>query len=123
MVANFSGNVRLSRRWTGSFRYSGSTGKPYTPDNVALSMAQDRDVYDLTKINSLRAANYSRLDLRAEWTHSIERGTLTMHFGLDNALATSNFSSNEWMVNNPTGGTLEQKQMPIFPDFGFRYSY
>jgi hypothetical protein len=123
VVANFAGNARLSKHWTASFRYSGSTGKPYTPDNLALSMAQDRDVYDLTKINSLRASMYSRLDLRAEWTHPMQRGVLTVHAGLDNALGTSNFYSNEWMIQNPAGGTLEQKQMPMFPDGGIRYSY
>jgi hypothetical protein len=123
VVANFAGNARLSKRWTASFRYSASTGKPYTPDDLALSTAQDRDVYDLTKINSLRASMYSRLDLRAEWTHPMRRGVLTAHLGLDNALGTSNFYSNEWMIQNPAGGTLEQKQMPMFPDGGIRYSY
>jgi hypothetical protein len=123
VVANFAGNARLGRGWTASFRYSGSTGKPYTPDNLVLSTAQDRDVYGLTRINSLRAPMYSRLDFRAEWTHPVRRGLLTVHVGLDNALGASNFYANEWMVNNPNGGTLEQKQMPRFPDGGVRYSY
>ena len=123
VVANFAGNARLSKHWTASFRYSASTGKPYTPDNLALSMAQDRDVYDLTQLNALRAPMYSRLDLRAEWTHTVKRGVLTVHVGLDNALGTSNFYSNEWMINNIAGGTLEQKQMPMFPDGGVRWSY
>ena len=123
VVANFAGNARLSKYWTSSFRYSGSTGKPYTADDMALSTAQDRDVYDLAQINSLRAAMYSRLDLRAEWTHPMRRGALTVHLGLDNVLGTSNFYSNEWMVQCPSCGTLEQKQMPRFPDGGVRYSY
>jgi len=123
VVANFAGNARLGKRWTASFRYSGSTGKPYTPDNLALSTAQDRDVYDLTQVNSLRAPTYSRLDFRVEWTRAMGRGLLTVHVGLDNALGTSNFYANQWMVNEPGGGTLEQKQMPRFPDGGVRYSY
>jgi hypothetical protein len=53
----------------------------------------------------------------------VNRGVLTVHVGLDNALGTSNFYSNEWMVNNIAGGTLEQKQMPMFPDGGVRWSY
>ncbi|MGD0798855.1 MAG: TonB-dependent receptor [Acidobacteriaceae bacterium] len=125
VVANFAGNALLGRGWTGSFRYSGSTGKPYTPDNLTLSEAQDRDVYDLTQINSLRAPMYSRLDFRVEWTRPLRRGSMSVHIGLDNALATSNFYSNEWMPRclGPGCGTLEQKQMPRFPDGGVRYSY
>jgi len=123
VVANFAGNAVLGRGWTASFRYSASTGKPYTPDNMAISSDQDRDVYDLSQLNSLRAPMYSRLDFRAEWTHPIHHGSLAVHIGLDNALATSNFYSNQWLIQNPSGGTLEQKQMPIFPDFGVRYSF
>jgi hypothetical protein len=123
VVANFAGSAVLGKGWTASFRYSGSTGKPYTPDNMALSSAQNRDVYDLGQMNSLRAPMYSRLDFRAEWTHRMGRGSMMVHVGLDNALGTSNFYSNEWMVNCPNCGTLEQKQMPRFPDGGVRYSY
>jgi hypothetical protein len=124
-VANFSGNMQLGKGWTASFRYSGATGRPYTPDNIALSMSQDRDVYDLTQLNSLRAPMYSRLDFRAEWTHPMHRGFLTVHVGLENALGTSNFYSNQWMprCNGGTCGTLEQDQTPRFPDGGVRYSY
>jgi hypothetical protein len=125
VVANFSGNMQLGKGWTASFRYSGATGRPYTPDNIALSMSQDRDVYDLTQLNSLRAPMYSRLDFRAEWTHPMHRGFLTVHVGLENALGTSNFYSNQWMprCNGGTCGTLEQDQTPRFPDVGVRYSY
>jgi len=126
VVANFSGNTQLGKGWTASFRYSGSTGKPYTPDNMALSTAQDRDVYDLSQLNSLRAPMYSRLDFRAEWTHPVRRGSLVVHAGLENALGTSNFYSNQWMPrckHNADCTTQEQDQMPRFPDVGVRYSY
>jgi hypothetical protein len=125
VVANFAGNANLGRGWSASFRYSTATGRPYTPDNLALSEAQDRDVYDLTQINSLRAPMYSRLDFRAEWTHPVRRGALSVHIGLTNALGTSNFYSNEWMprCTGSSCGTLEQQQMPRFPDAGVRYFY
>lgn len=125
VVANISGNVVLRRGWTASFRYSGATGKPYTPDDLAMSYAQNRDVYDLTQLNSLRAPMYSRLDFRAEWTHRVGRGDLMVHVGMENALGTSNFYSNEWRPRcaGPGCGTLEQDQMPRFPDGGLRYSY
>jgi hypothetical protein len=136
VVGNVSGNALLGKGWTASFRYSGSSGKPYTPDNYALSLEQGRDVYDLTQLNSQRAPDYSRLDFRAEWTHPMKRGTMMLHVGLDNALGTSNFYSNLWMpqykgtVNGQLsysgpviGGTQEQTQMPRFPDGGMKYTF
>jgi hypothetical protein len=125
VVANISGNALLGKGWTASFRYSGATGRPYTPDNLALSAAQDRDVYDLTQLNNLRAPMYSRLDFRAEWTHPLRHGLLTVHAGLENALGASNFYSNQWRprCTGPGCGTLEQDQMPRFPDGGVQYSY
>jgi hypothetical protein len=95
---------------------------------MALSESQNRDVYDLTQVNSLRASMYSRLDFRAEWTHPVRRGSLTVHIGLENALGTDNFYSNQWRPNcqiafNQVCGTLEQEQMPRFPDAGLRYFY
>jgi hypothetical protein len=125
VVANLSGNALLGRGWTASFRYSGASGKPYTPDNLPLSEAQDRDVYDLTQLNRLRAPMYSRLDFRAEWTHPMHRGLLAVHGGLENALGTTNFYSNQWRprCSGSGCGTLQQDQMPRFPDGGIRYVY
>jgi hypothetical protein len=125
VVTNFSGNVVLGKGWTASARYSMSTGKPYTPDNLSLSTAQDRDVYDLSRLNSLRAPLYSRLDFRSEWTRPMRGGIFKVHFGLENALGTTNFYSLLWRprcLNDPSCGVLQQNQMPRFPDFGVRFS-
>jgi TonB dependent receptor len=122
VVANFSGYAQLSKGWAASFRYSASTGKPYTPDDPELSYQQDRDVYDLTKLNSVRAPTYSRLDFRWEWTHPVHRGLLKVHFGLENAMGTTNFYELLWRPHCPDCGVLQQNQMPTFPDFGINFS-
>ena len=122
VVANVSGNAILGKGWTASFRYSASTGKPYTPDNVALSFAQDRDIYDLSQLNGLRAPMYSRLDFRGEWTHPLAGGIFKIHIGLENALGATNFYSFLWRPNCDACGVLQQNQMPTFPDFGLRFS-
>ena len=95
---------------------------------MALSIAQDRDVYDLTQINGVRAPMYSRLDFRWEWTHQLRRGSLVTHFGLENALDRTNFYSNQWRSNcqislNTVCGVLQQNQMPMFPDAGLRWAF
>jgi hypothetical protein len=128
LVGNIMGDMQLGRGWATSFRYSGATGRPYTPDNIALSEAQNRDVYDLTQINAVRAPMYSRLDFRWEWTHQLRRGSLVTHFGLENALDRTNFYSNEWRPNcqisfNSACGVLQQNQMPMFPDAGLQWVF
>ena len=68
---------------------------------------------------------YSRLDFRAEWTHPVRRGSLSAHVGLENALGTTNFYSNQWMPWWKGQGpkVAQQDQMPRFPDIGLRYFY
>jgi hypothetical protein len=123
LVANISGNCDLGKSSIVSFRYSGTSGKPYTPDDLALSDAQERDVYDLSQINAVRAPAYKRLDLRFEHSRPVSRGVMTWHVGLENALGTSNFYSNQWRPRAGDLGVLTQDQMPRFPDGGVKYSY
>jgi hypothetical protein len=123
LVANISGSYYLGKNSTLTFRYSGASGKPYTPDNIALSDIQERDVYDLAQINAVRAPAYSRLDIRLEHSRTISRGVLTWHVGLENVLGTSNFYSNQWRPRAGDLGVLAQDQMPRFPDGGIKYSY
>jgi hypothetical protein len=129
LVGNVMGFTTLGKGWTFSFRYSGSTGRPYTPDDMVLSAAQDRDVYDLSRLNALRAPMYSRLDVRGEWTHQFRHGQLFTHVGLENATSRTNFYALQWMpicqiaFPGQVCGTLQQNQMPMFPDAGVRFSY
>jgi hypothetical protein len=48
------------------------------------------------------------------------------HIGLENALGTSNFYSNEWrprLKGLEDVGVLAQEQMPRFPDGGVKWSF
>lgn len=123
LVANVQGHWKMGKGVETTVRYSGASGRPYTPDNLALSISQDRDVYDLTRINSVRSAAYSRLDLRIEHTNLFYNRRLTWYIGLENALGTTNFYSNAWRPRCPKCGVLEQDQMPRFPDGGIQMSF
>lgn len=123
IVANLGLIWNMGRSTIGTVRYGTSSGRPFTPDNLTLSLAQNRDVYDLGKINSLRSAAYSRLDLRLEHSKRIHAGIATWHIGLQNALGTSNFYSNQWRPRCPKCGVLQQDQMPRFPDGGVEYRF
>ena len=99
-----------------------TSGKAYTPDNMALSTAQDRDVYDLTKVNADRSSAYERLDFRLEQSHKMGNGTFTWHAGLENALNRKNFYSYAWQPRTDEG-VQQQNQMPRLPDGGFKYVF
>ena len=123
LTANVTGLWKFGRGFDMSWRYATSSGKPYTPDNMALSYAQDRDVYDLTQVNAVRARAYSRLDFRVEQSLKVRGGAMTWHAGLQNAMGTKNFYCYQWMPDIAPGGQSEQDQMPRFPDGGVKYSF
>ena len=121
--ANVTGVWSVGRGTTLSWRYSAASGKPYTPDNLALSAAQNRDVYDLTRVNGLRSRAYERLDFRLEHERKVVRGIMMWHVGLQNALNRKNFYSQTWEPRMAGGGVAEQDQMPLFPDGGVRFRF
>jgi hypothetical protein len=121
LQANVTGVWRMPHHFTASWRYTITSGVPYTPDNMALSSAQNRDVYDLTQVNAVRAPAYRRLDFRIEQTHKLGFGQMTWHAGLENALNNKNFYDLLWQHN--IGGQSEQTQMPLFPDGGVKYVF
>jgi len=106
-----------------SMRYGAASGRPYTPDNMAESIAQDRDVYDLTRINGLRSQSYGRLDFKLEQSRRMIKGIMTWHVGLENALDRKNFYEYMWEPRSNPPGVSEQDQMPLFPDGGVKYSF
>jgi hypothetical protein len=123
LVANIESYWSIGKGVAITIRYSGASGRPYTPDDLMLSRSQNRDVYDLARINSARSAPYSRLDFRVERSRVFYHRTMTWHIGLENALGATNFYSNAWRPRCPKCGTLEQDQMPRFPDGGVRLSF
>jgi hypothetical protein len=123
LTANLTGVWRMGRSLTLSGRYTQTSGRPYTPDIMPLSLAQDRDVYDLTRINAVRSTGYHRLDFRFEQAFKVRSGLLTWHAGLENALNNKNFYSFAWQPRANGQGDAEQDQMPLFPDGGIKYSF
>jgi hypothetical protein len=121
LQANFTGVWRMVHKLTFSWRYTVTSGVPYTPDNLPLSYAQNRDVYDLNQINAVRAPAYRRLDFRIEQTRRVGLGQMTWHAGLENALNNQNFYDQLWQPR--IGGDAVQTQMPLFPDGGVKFVF
>ena len=123
LSVNVSGTWSVGHNMVLSARYNTTSGRPYTPDNLPLSIAQDRDVYDLSNINGMRSASYRRLDFRFEQTRKIRNGFLTWHAGLQNATNHQNFYTELWTPRNGATTPTEQDQMPLFPDGGIKYAF
>ena len=131
LIANVSSYLTIGKGFALSTRYSGASGRPYTPDNITESYAQDRDVYDLSQVNLARSNPYGRLDIRIERKTKLGSGTLDWNVGLLNALNQKNFYDQVWAsradtvknhVKYPLGDS-EQDQTPRFPEGSLKYTF
>ena len=130
LVVNASAMLRLGRGFSVSTRYGVASGRPYTPDIIAASIQQDRDVANLSAINLGRSQYYGRLDVRVEQKVRLPRGSLIWNVGLLNALDRANFYEYVWaprvpyLLENPSlSGLTEQDQLPRFPEGSFKYVF
>jgi hypothetical protein len=125
-IANVSTNMNVGKGYGASARWGSASGRPYTPYDLPASIAQNRPIHDLTKMNSLRAPYYARLDAQITKDISMRGMHLVLYGGVDNILNRQNFLTYAWMplwqsdpkVQSPVG---ELYQMPIFPNFGVRF--
>jgi len=124
-VVNAGGVGHFGHGVVVSGRYGFASGRPYTPFNMAESLAQNRPIYDLNRINVPRAPYYSRLDAQMSKELRIRAVFLEVYLGVDNILNRSNFLAYAWMARyevnsqtrNPVGTLWET---PVFPNFGVR---
>lgn len=102
IMGNLMLNLRLPARIQLNGRESISSGKVYCPFDKEASIAQDRGIYDLTRINSVRGPLYNRLDIELDRRFSVGRGELNLQLGAQNVLNRGNLYGYVWMNNCPT---------------------
>jgi hypothetical protein len=125
-ITNFAGIQRLGRGYELSARFGYATGRPYTPFDLSDSSAQNRAIYDVSRMNALRAPYFARFD--AQLNKDFTKGGLhlQLYMGANNILNRANFMSYVWLPNAWISSTYidpvyEIHQMPIIPNFGLRY--
>ena len=132
MIANATGNLRLPMGIQLDLRESASSGRLYTPFDLADSLAQSRGIYDLTRINALRGPLYNRLDAELERRFRAGRGVVEVHAGAENILNRGNLLGYVWLDNcqpgqicNNSGGEPITKvdQIGRYPVFSARYEF
>jgi len=120
-VFNLLGGYRLSPAWELSARLSFLSGRPFTPYDQAVSAAQRRGVYDLTRVNAERAPDYGRVDIRVDRTFTVSGQPLNVFVGVQNVTNRRNFASYTW--NRRTNTQQFGDQQGIFPILGFDWRF
>lgn len=131
LVVNSMGSLRLSKNWEIEARESFITGRPFTPFDIENSLAQDRGIYDLARINGLREPFYNRVDLEVERKFHIRKGLLDVHAGADNIFDRRNALGIVWLPNcelvpdciNRQAPFETLPQMGLYPAFNARYQF
>jgi len=131
-IGNTTGTYRTPKHYELSWRYTYTSGRPYTPYLLQQSMEQNRPIYDVSRINALRGPDYSRLDLEGDRSFFLGGRRLVTYVGLDNATNHRNFLGYYWMPRidaywgcegNPQNCLTEVDGLSIYPDGGIRYRF
>jgi len=120
-VFNLLGGYRLSPRWEVSARVSYLSGRPFTPYDQAASTDQRRGVFDLTRVNGERAADYARIDIRVDRTFTVAGRPFSLFAGVQNVTNRRNFAGYRW--NRRTNRQQFGEQQGIFPILGFDWRF
>lgn len=121
VVLNVVGGFQWRPAWLFTARVAYLTGRPYTPFDEALSTAQRRGVFDLTRVNDVRAEAYSRIDVRAERRLTVNGKPVTFFFGVQNIANRQNFAGIGW--NRRTNTPEVNDQQGLFPILGLDWAF
>lgn len=124
LVLNASGVYRAGRGVEVAVRYQYSTGRSYTPFLIEAATQQNRPIYDLSKVNAVRAPFYSRLDVQVNKEFSINSSRMYVYAGAQNVTNRDNFLSLVWMPRASINTQVKTlNQMPLFPIAGLRFVF
>jgi Carboxypeptidase regulatory-like domain/TonB-dependent Receptor Plug Domain len=108
-------------KWEYSTRVSYGSGRPITPIRANESLTQDRLVLDAARLNTLRAPDYFRMDLRLDRRFSVRRGTLATYIELQNVSGRENQAVQIW--NSKTNKVEFQEQISFLPVIGMNWKF
>jgi hypothetical protein len=127
-IANVVGLKRFGHGYELSSRYGYATGRPYTPYDLTDPLAQNRPIYDVSRMNALRVPYYARMDAQLNKDAIVRHLHLEIYAGVNNILNRQNFLTYVWLPRVKTeahpGNPVDTiDQMSIFPNFGIRYIF
>ena len=120
-IVNFTGGYRLSPKWEFASRFSYLAGRPYTPFDETVSRQQERGVFDLSQVNTVRFPSYVRLDIRADRTFTVRGKPLLLFAGAQNIINRKNIAGYVW--NRKTNQAQVNTQLGLFPTVGLDWRF
>lgn len=121
VIFNVLGGYHFWKKWDASVKFVYLSGKPYTPFDQTLSQQQHRGIYDLTRVNGVRAPDYLRLDFRVDRTFTVRRQPFLVFFGLQNATNRRNIAQADW--DRSLNEVRFNRQLGLFPLIGLDWKF
>ncbi len=105
---------QLTNDWLVGLKFRYTTGRPYTPYDIALSTYAGRGVSDFNNFNGSRFKDYNRLDLRVDKKWNFKGWSIVSYIELQNVFNTENVYQYFWNEYKNTQGTIYQwKFLPV----------
>ena len=105
---------QISNDWLVGLKFRYTTGRPYTPFDIALSTYAGRGVSDFNNFNGARFQDYNRLDLRVDKKWNFKGLSIVSYFELQNVFNKENVYQYFWNEYKNTEGTIYQwKFLPV----------
>jgi hypothetical protein len=121
VALNVLGGYRVGPRWELSTRATFLSGRPYTPFDESASTEQRRGVYDLSRVNAVRAPDYVRIDVRVDRTLTVGGRPLNVFAGVQNVINRQNIAGYRW--NRRLNAARPDEQQGIFPILGLDWRF
>lgn len=105
---------QLANDWLIGLKFRYTTGRPYTPYDIALSTFAGRGVSDFSNFNGSRFKDYNRLDLRVDKKWNFKGLSIVSYIELQNVFNTENVYQYFWNEYKNEEGTIYQwKFLPV----------
>jgi outer membrane receptor protein involved in Fe transport len=99
LAVNSMVNLRLPLGITLNSRETLASGRVYCPFDVTDSLVQNRGIYNLARINTVRGPLYNRLDAELERHFKLGKGAIDLRGGAENILNRGNLLGYVWLGN------------------------
>ena len=130
-LISFVGGYKLKRNWELSARWRFAGKNPYVPTNVeASTLSYPEIILDYDRLGDVKLAAFNQADIRIDKKWNFNKLSFNFYFEVQNFLAQSNPSPEEYGLNRSEDGTiiLPRSLIPVttnegnsspLPSFGF----
>jgi outer membrane receptor for ferrienterochelin and colicin len=99
---------QITDDWLVGVKFRYTTGRPYTPFDIAASTYYGRGIANFDDFNGARYKDYNRLDLRVDKKWNFRKLSIVTYFELQNVFNTENVYNYFWNEYKNEQGTIYQ---------------